>query len=65
MAVLEENNVCLRITFELIKIEQNRKHHRVLLVETIRNIYGLTPKGQDQDLTLGHMTSKFKLGQIG
>ena len=63
MAAIKESNVCLRITFELIKIEQNGKHHRVPLVETIQKIYGLTPKGQGQDLTSGHVTSKVKLGQ--
>ena len=42
-----------RIAFELIKIENRRRHHRVSLAETVRNIYFLISKSQGQNLTSG------------
>ena len=42
----------LQITFELRKIGENAKEHRIPLVKTYRNIYILTPKGQLENLTL-------------
>lgn len=46
------------VSFELIKAEQKGQHYCVHDVETIRNICGLNPKGQVQDLTSGRVTSK-------
>ena len=42
-----------QITFELRKIADEFKHHRVPLVKTHRNIYFLTSGGQVENLTSG------------
>ena len=43
--------------------QQFIKRHRVPLVKAHQNMYVLTPKGQGQYLTSGHVTSKVNLGQ--
>ena len=44
------------MALERSKLEQKIERHHISLVETILNMYALTPKGQGQSLTLGHVT---------
>ena len=42
------------ITLKRSELEQNVERHRGPLGGTLQNMHDLTPKGQGQNLTLGH-----------
>ena len=63
--VLYTENYFSWIIFERSELEQQLEFHRVSLVETHRNIYGLAPKCQDQNMTPDHVISRSRVVKIG